>query len=305
MANNFYLYLTTVLIWGSTWIFINFQLGVVEPEVSIVYRHAIASLILFGWAFVRGLRLRFGIHAHGRFMLLGLFLFSFNYIVTYSAQQYIPSALNAVVCTTIMWMNVLNARLFFKIRIESRVYMGAGLGILGVSVMFWPSISAIDLSDRTLFGAGLSLCGAVLTSWGNMVSHQAQSEQLPIVQSTAWSLLYGMVITAAVAIARGIPFNFEMTFEYVGSLLYLAVFGTILAFGSYLKLLGRIGPHKAAYASVTFPVIAVLLSVLFEGLAIEWHLVLGITLVLAGNLAVLGLRRTLSGVLRAFGKTAT
>jgi drug/metabolite transporter (DMT)-like permease len=304
VTNNFYLYLITVLIWGSTWIFINFQLGVVAPEVSIVYRHAIASLILFGWAFLRGVKLRFGIRAHGRFMLLGLFLFSFNYIVTYSAQQYIPSALNAVVCTTIMWMNVLNARLFFNIRIESRVYMGAGLGIAGVLLMFWPGISAIDLTDRTLFGAGLSLCGAILTSWGNMVSHQAQREQLPIVQSSAWSLLYGLLITAVVAAGRGIPFNFEMTFEYVGSLLYLAVFGTILAFGSYLKLLGRIGPHRAAYATVTFPVIAVLLSVLFEGLTFEWHLVSGITLVLVGNLAVLGMRRTLRRVLRAFAKTA-
>jgi len=297
--NNLSLYLATVLIWGSTWLVINYQLGVVAPEVSIAYRFAIAALTLFAWSAIRGLNLGFGFFAHRRFLMMGMFLFSLNYIATYSAQQYIPSALNAVVFTTIMWMNVLNTRLFFGTRVEPRVYVGAALGMLGLVTLFWPSIGTINLSDRTLLGAGISLSGAALASLGNMVSHQAQREGLPIVQSNAWGMLYGTLFTTAVAVLRGLPFNFEFTPLYMGSLLYLTVFGSIFGFGCYLKLLGRIGPHKAGYANVMFPVVAVLLSVLFEGLEVDLELVLGIALVLAGNLSILGARRIIKWLVQA------
>ncbi len=290
------LYLSTVLIWGSTWLVINWQLGEVAPEVSVVYRYAIAASLLFGWCLARGVRLRFGAVAHIRFMLLGLFLFSINYILTYTAQAYIASALNAVVFSSMMWMNIVNTRIFFGTRIEARVWFGAAVGMGGLVVLFWPGISEVSLSDRTVLGASMSLGGALLASFGNMVSHRAQREGLPIVPSNAWGMFYGTVFTALIAWRRELPFDFEYSVSYVASLLYLAVFGSIVAFGSYLKLLGRIGPHKAGYAMVMFPVVAVVLSVLFEGLAIEWHVVVGVALVLGGNLAILGIRRVLRRV---------
>ncbi len=289
--NNTILYIATVLVWGSTWLLINFQLGVVAPEVSVVYRYALAATVLFGWSAWSGLALRFNLFAHLRFFMLGLLLFSFNYIATYSAQQYIPSALNAVVFSTMVWMNVLNARLFFGTRIEPRMYLGASLGMLGLGVLFWPSLVDISLSEKVLLGAGLSVSGALLASLGNMVSSSSQRQGLPIIQSNAWGMFYGTLITAAVAWRRDLPFNFDFSMEYISSLIYLALFGSVLAFGSYLKLLGRIGPGKAGYAMVMFPVVAVLLSVVFEDLALEPHLVAGMVLVLAGNLAILGLRR--------------
>jgi drug/metabolite transporter (DMT)-like permease len=288
VMNNLALYVTAVLVWGSTWLVINYQLGVVPPGVSVVYRYAIAATLLFAWAALRGLRLRFGWRAHLRFFLLGLLLFSFNYIAAYSAQQYITSALNAVAFSTMMWMNVINARLFFGTRIEPRLWLGAALGMAGVVTLFWPQISVISLSDTVLLGACLSLGGALLASLGNMVSKRAQEEGLPIIQSNAWGMLYGTLITALVALWQGSPFVFEWTFSYLSSLLYLAVFGSVVAFGAYLKLVGRIGPHKAGYAVVMFPVVAVVLSTLFEGLALEPHLLGGVGLVLAGNLVILG-----------------
>ena len=295
--NNLSLYVVTVLVWGSTWLVINFQLGVVAPEVSVVYRYAIAALILFGWSVLRGLKLGFGFKAHVHFMMLGLLLFSFNYVLAYSAQLYIPSALNAVVFSTMMWMNIINARLFFGTHIQARVYLGAGMGMLGLLILFWPSVAAISLTDRTLIGTALSLSGAVMASLGNMVSHRAQRENLPIVQSNAWGMFYGTLMTALVAWRRDLPFNFDYSGEYIASLLYLSVFGTIIAFGSYLKLLGRIGPHKAGYVTVMFPVVAVLLSVMFEGLALEINIILGFVLVVAGNLIILGVRRAVNGLL--------
>lgn len=288
--NNFALYAAAVLIWGSTWILINFQLGTVAPEVSVVYRYAIATVLLMAFALVRGLKLRFDLRDHFRFVLLGLLLFSFNYIATYSAQNYIPSALNAVAFSTMVWMNILNARLFFGTRIETRVWLGASLGMVGVTVLFWPEVSSISFSDKTLIGASFSLSGALLASFGNMVSTRAQGAGVPVLQANAWGMFYGTLITAAVAWRKGLPFNFEYTFSYISSLLYLAVFGSIVAFGAYLKLVGRIGPAKAGYAVVMFPVVAFVLSVLFEDLDIELHIVTGVVLVLMGNLVILGFR---------------
>lgn len=288
--NNFLLYAAAVLIWGSTWLLINFQLGTVAPEVSVVYRYAIATVLLMAFALARRLKLAFTVRDHLRFVLLGLFLFSFNYIAAYSAQVYIASALNAVAFSTMVWMNILNARLFFGTRVQPRVWLGACLGMLGVATLFWPEIADISFTDKTLVGASFSLSGALLASFGNMVSSRAQGEGVPVLQANAWGMFYGTLITAAFAWRKGVPFNFEYTFSYVASLLYLAVFGSILAFGAYLKLVGRIGPAKAGYAVVMFPVVAFILSVLFEGLPIEAHIVSGVVLVLFGNLVILGFR---------------
>ena len=133
--NNALLYTVTVLIWGSTWFAIEFQLGVVEPEVSIVYRYAAAALILFGWARARGLRLRYGLAEHGWFMLLGLLLFGLNYVLAYRAQIYITSALTAIAFSSIVWMNIINARLLFGVRAGPRVLLGAAAGIASVTVI--------------------------------------------------------------------------------------------------------------------------------------------------------------------------
>ncbi|MGH8193403.1 MAG: DMT family transporter [Woeseiaceae bacterium] len=285
--DNRILYLITVLIWGSTWIAIEFQLGTVAPEVSVFYRYALASLLLFGWCRIRGLPLRFDKVAHARFALLGLLLFCLNYILTYHAQQYITSALTAIVFSTMLWMNIVNARFFFGVRAGIRVVAGSVLGIGGIVVLFLPEAGKLSLSDATLAGAGLCMVAAYVASLGNMASQSAQQKGLPIVQSNAWGMLYGAVLTGAIALAEGREFNFDMSAGYVASLAYLAVFGSIVAFGSYLTLLGRIGAHKAGYAVVMFPVVALIISVAFEDLRITPNIVIGILLVMAGNVVIL------------------
>jgi len=293
-VSNLVLYLITICVWGSSWLAINFQLGVVAAEVSVVYRYALASALLFGWIMLRRLPVKFGLQAHLRFLLLGLLLFSLNYIATYTAQHYISSALNAVAFSTMMWMNVINTKIFFGTPIEPRVYLGAGLGMAGIAILFWPEVSSIDLTDRTLLGAGLSLGGAFVASLGNMVSQSSQKIELPVLQSNAWGMFYGTIITGLIALMQGREFNFDLSVDYVASLFYLAIFASIVAFGSYLKLLGRIGAHKAGYVVVMFPVVALVLSLLFEDLSFELNILFGVALVLAGNLVILGLSQTVT-----------
>ena len=289
MSNRF-LYVVTVLVWGTTWIGIEFQLGTVAPEVSVFYRYTLAALSLFAWCTWKGLNLKFSPSAHVRFVLLGLLLFGLNYIVTYHAQQYITSALTAICFSTMLWMNIINARIFFGVRAGRKVIAGSMIGIVGIVVLFLPQVETLSLSDATLYGAALCVIGAFIASLGNMVSQGAQREGLPVVQSNAWGMLYGAIVTGSIAFGQGSTFNFEWSTSYVVSLVYLAVFGSIIAFGSYLKLLGRIGAHKAGYAMVMFPVVALIVSFLFEGLELGWNILAGIALVLIGNILILRMK---------------
>jgi drug/metabolite transporter (DMT)-like permease len=285
--NNTILYVIAVLIWGSTWFAIEFQLGVVEPEISIVYRYLGATLLLFIWSKIKGLNLSFNLHSHKWFALMGLLMFCLNYILAYRAQIYITSALSAVAFSAMLWMNILNSRIFFGVRVGLRIYLGALLGMIGIIVLFGPQVSEVSLSDSVVIGSLLALLGAFMASLGNMASQAAQQEKLPVIQSNAWSMLYGCLFTAAVALSQGQEFTFDPSPGYVISLVYLTVFGSVVAFGAYLTLLGRIGAYRAGYATVMFPVVALILSTLFEGLALGWSVFLGFGLVLGGNLLVL------------------
>lgn len=288
--SNALLYAITVLVWGSTWFAIEFQLGVVAPEVSIVYRYAGAALLLFCGCRALGLRLRFPLRDHLWFMLLGLLLFGLNYILAYRAQLYITSALTAIAFSTMVWMNIINARLLFGVRAGARVLVGALLGVAGIVTLFAPEIGEISFTDEVFLGSSLAVLGALIASFGNMVSQKAQKAKLPVVQSNAWGMLYGSVSTGLIAAAQGHDFVFDWSPGYVVSLAYLTVFGSIVAFGTYLTLLGRIGAHKAGYAMVMFPVVALVMSVLFEGLTIDVATIVGVALVLAGNVFVLRAR---------------
>lgn len=285
--SNSLLYLITVLIWGSTWLAIEFQLGVVEPEVSIVYRYIVASLILFIYCKIKRLKLLFDLKYHLWFVLLGAFLFSLNYVFAYRAQIHITSALAAIAFSTMLWINIILSRLLFGTRAGRRVLVGAFLGIVGIVVIFAPQVGEVSLSDSVFYGSLLALLGALMASIGNMFSQAAQNRALPVVQSNAWGMLYGAILTGVIAVFRGHAFNFDATFTYIASLLYLALFGSVVAFGAYLTLLGRIGAHRAGYATVMFPVVALILSVMFEGLGLDMTIVLGTALVLLGNLLVL------------------
>lgn len=288
--SNLALYLITVLIWGSTWFAIEFQLGVVEPEVSIFYRYVGASLLLFAWSKYRGLDLSFSRRQHGWFALLGVLLFGLNYVLAYRAQVYITSALTAIAFSAIVWLNILNARLFFGVRAQRRTLFGSALGIVGIVVLFAPQVENIAFSDAVFFGSVLAVLGAITASFGNMASQGAQRQGLPIVQSNAWGMFYGALLMGAWSVAAGHPFRFDGSAGYVISLAYLSIFGSIIAFGAYLTLLGRIGAHRAGYAMVLFPVVALILSMLFEGLRLSPSIVIGTLLVLAGNVFVLETR---------------
>jgi drug/metabolite transporter (DMT)-like permease len=285
---NLLLYVLTVLIWGSTWLAVEFQLGVVAVEVSLAYRYAIAAVLAFAWCRWRGYPLRFGWAEHRYFMLLGVFLFGLNYVAAYFAQVYITSALNAIAFSSLVWMNIINARIFFGRLIERRTWIGASLGMVGIVVLFWPEVRAVSLSDRVLIGAGFSMLGALIASFGNTVSQRAQQRGIPVMPANAWGMFYGAILNTGLAFGQGRAFNFDPSPGYVISLLFLALVGSVVSFALYLTLLGRIGLERSGYIVVIVPIIALLLSAAFEGLKLAPNILLGVALALAGNVIILG-----------------
>lgn len=299
---NLSLYLLTVLIWGTTWIALKLQLGEVAIALSIAYRFGLAALLLFVVLLFSG-RLQ-AVDRRGQWICLaqGLCLFCLNFICFYTASQWIPSGLIAVVFSTSTLWNALNARLFFGQRIARNVLTGAALGLTGLACLFWPELVDHPASQETLLGLGLALLGTLCFSAGNMLSTLQQKAGLKPLTTNAWGMLYGAVLLSLYCLVSGVPLHFEWTTRYVGSLLYLVIPGSVIAFTAYLTLVGRMGAERAAYCTVLFPVVALNISAYAEGY--QWTLpaLAGLALVMAGNVLVFRKPRAVPGT--AAGKLA-
>jgi drug/metabolite transporter (DMT)-like permease len=282
-----FFYAVTVLIWGSTWFAIKLQLNSVPSQVSVAYRFALAALILFAWCWIRRLPLKFSFREHLWLMLQGITVFSTNYVLFYEAEKHLVSGSVAIIFSILVVFNILNNWFFFRVKPTYQVIGGAVLGLLGIVLTFWHELFNLGSSLDNVFGIALSLVGTVCASFGNMIFARFRKDGMPIVQGNAFGMLYGTVVLFAYACFSGGKFSFDSSPSYVLSLLYLSLFGSVIAFGCYLTLVGRIGADRAAYCSVLFPIVALCLSAAFEGYRLNALSGLGIVLVLAGNVLVL------------------
>lgn len=285
--NSTALFAIPALIWGSTFFVIKFQLGVVDPTWSVSYRFILAGLILLIFAKIKKLNLSFSANEHLRMVLQGALLFGFNYWFVYIAEQELISALVAIMFSCIIFLNVFFGKIFLKKVAEKKVYLGALLGILGTFLLFKQELIGLEKEEIKTFHLTICFISVVIASLGNITSAFNQKTGLPVIQTNAFGMLYGGIIIGLIALIGGNEISLDVSFSYLSSLLYLAVFGSIIAFGSYLTLIGKIGADKAAYVLVMIPVIAVALSVIFEDYLLGWHVLIGMILILAGNIIVL------------------
>lgn len=285
------LYLIAVLIWGSSWFVITFQIGVVHEAVSVFYRFLIASMLMLLYCIFAKKRLRFSFKQHGFMALQGSFLFCLNYVLIYYGTAYISSGLVAVVFSTLAIWNIVNGAVFLKKPIQPLVLLGAVIGLTGIALVFGHEFVIAQNSAQPQdiwIGLILVLLSAYSASLGNIISARNQADGLPVLQTNAFGTFYGSCILFVYALIVGASFNITWTASFTISLLYLSVFGTIVAFGAYLSLIGKIGADKAAYAMVVFPVVALLISTVFEGFIWSPLALLGMALVVMGNIVVIG-----------------
>lgn len=285
--SNLQLFATCVLIWGSTWLAITFQLGDVAPEMSVGYRFLLAAAVLFIFCRWRGMSLRFRMAQHVDLFLLGTAMFSISYILVYYAETYIVSGMVAVGYSASPLIAMLLSRLFFGTPITRGVMTGASLGLAGIVCVFWPEFARLSESRNAELGAVLTMLSVLASSVGSMVAVRTQRRGYPTWTSMAWGMLYGGALALVIGALLGKPFTFGGGASYSLSLVYLSVFGSVIAFACYLTLMKRLGAAPASYVGVMVPVVALGVSFLFEKYAWTGMTTLGVGLSVLGNIAML------------------
>jgi len=287
---NLGLYTATVLIWGSTWLAIKFQLTEVPPALSVGYRFLLAAAILFLYGLLKRRRLTFSGRDHLFMASQGAFLFAGAYCLTYLAEVRLTSGLVAVLFSTIPLWNILNLRLFMGQPVARRALAGGLIGLGGICLVFWQDLVGLRVS-ASLTGLGLSLTAAYLASLGNVIATRNARAKVPVTQANAFGMAYGAVLVLVFWLLTGRGFVFDLSPGYLLSLIYLTVFGSVLAFGCYITLIARIGAEYAAYMALMTPLLALGLSTLFEGYHWEATAGVGVGVVLLGNLLLINPRR--------------
>ncbi|MGI9276124.1 MAG: DMT family transporter [Endozoicomonas sp.] len=288
VLNNVLLFLFCSLVWGSTWFAITLQLGVVDSMWSVCYRFTLATALLGGFCLFRGISLPFSFRQHQRLFFQGICLCGLSYWLVYESEKHISSGLSAIVCTTILYFNVVIGHFWLGNPVRRSVISGGILGSIGIAMIFFPGIDLEDSPRETALGLLLSLVAAVLFSLGAVTCEKNAREQMAMLPCVTMNMFYGALFLGVLAAGRGVTPEFEFSVGYGLSLLYLSLFGSIAAMTSYVQLINRIGADRTAYVDMVYPVIALGFSTIFEGY--QWTLfgVAGVVVILIGNLLAMG-----------------
>ncbi len=280
----YFLYVICVLVWGSTWIAIKFQLGEIDPIVSVMYRFAISSVLLFAWCVLARARIRLSLVEHAFVALQGVCLFGLNVWLTYSSEVYLTGGVVAVVFALTVLMNSFNAALFLRRPVVPSVLAGGVLGLCGVALLFWPEVGRLGSAAGAVRGLLLALLATYCASLGNIAATRNATFGLPVISINAWGMFYGALLLLVIGVFKEVEFGFPQRPSFTIALLYLAVFGSVVAFGAYVRLLALIGPDRAGYTSMMIPLVALLISTLFEDYRWTLAAVGGVVLIVMGNL---------------------
>lgn len=278
-----FLFVSTVLIWGTTWIAIAAQVGDASVTVSVFYRFALAGVVMVAGLALMG-RLRRPLV--WRFVLVqALCLFCMNFMAFYTATSLIPSGQVSVIFSLASIFNAVNGRIFFGDRISRQTVLAGILGAIGLIGLFWHDL-AVTLNPDALRGIGWAVLGTCFFSWGNMASRRNGELGVPPVTANAWGMCIGALILLAILGATGQSLTMPRAPGYWVALAYLSLIGSVIGFTTYLELVRRIGPAQAGYATVLFPVVALTASTLFEGYEWTSASVIGMGFVIAGNVVM-------------------
>ena len=278
------------LIWGSTWLVIKTQLGVVPADWSVAYRFAAAAVLLAGFTAATGRWRRLPARGHGFAVVVGLANFSLNYNLVYAAEAQLTSGLVALVFALLVVPNAVLAAIFLKAPITRRFAAGAALGITGLALVFAPDLAA-PAAGGTAHGVVLVIVAVLAASVGNVLQASPAGRGLPPLPLLTWGMAYGAACNTLYALATAGSPVWDPRPAYGVGLAVLALAGTVVAFAAYFDLIRRIGPGPAGYVNVAVPIIALILSTLFEGYRWKPLAATGAAVALAGLVVALAGRR--------------
>jgi drug/metabolite transporter (DMT)-like permease len=289
-------FLLITLIWSSTWIVIKDQLGsgadAVPPSWSVAYRFAFASIAMFAMAWFSGAPLRIGRQGHLLALAIGVPQFVLNFNLVYAAERYITSGIVAVVFALLVIPNAILARLFFGQLIGGRFLLGSAVAMAGVVLLFLVELRVSQApTDQVALGLAFTLVAVLAASVGNLLQLVEAVKRMPVASLLAWAMLYGTLVNTLIAIVVYGPPVVEQRIGYWAGLLYLGLAASAFAFFLYYRIIRAIGPAKAAYSSVLVPLVAMLLSTLFEDYRWTQTAAIGGALAITGLVIALSARR--------------
>lgn len=287
MNSTIFLFIATLLCWGPTWYIIKFQLGTVDPMVSVFYRFFLASVIILLFCIYKKINLRFSIKEHFFIAVLGIFLFNINYVIFYLSTQYLISGFVALCFSSILFMNVINNIIFHRSSPNIVTLIGGTIGTLGLIIIFYDEIITFEFSSGTSYGIFLGIIATYFASLGNLISAHTSKIKLEVIPVTGLGMFYGSISLFIYLILMGNSFSFELSNQYIFSLIYLSIFGSVFGFSLYLTLIKKLGSNDAAYVAIIMPLVALVVSTFFEGLVWDLSLVLGAIMIVLGNIIIL------------------
>jgi drug/metabolite transporter (DMT)-like permease len=286
---NWQLFAICVLTWGTTWYAITFQIGQTAPEIGVAYRFAIAGTVVLALCAARGIRLRFTWRDHALLALQGSFMYGVSYICVYHAEKHIVSGLVAVGYSASPLVTGLGAHWLFGQRVTRRFVRGGLLGLAGVALMFWRQFGDAAGNPEAALGAAFIVGAVLLSAVGSLTASRNRTHGLPFWPALGFGMLYGSAVVACIALLQNQSFAVPAIASWWLSLFYLALAGSVLTFACFLTLQERIGPGPTGAVGVMTPLLALLVSMAFEGFHPDVLTVSGAALAVAGN--VLMLRR--------------
>ena len=287
MNNTIFLFISTLIVWGPTWYIIKFQLGIVDPMTSVFYRFFLSAIIILIFCVFKKINLRFSLKEHLLIAALGISLFNINYVFFYLSTVHLISGFVALCFSSILFMNVVNNIVFKHKYPKIMTLVGGLIGTLGLLFIFYGEIISFEFSKGTSIGILLGVLATYFASIGNLISEYTSKVKLNVVAVTGYGMLYGSVTLLIYLLLVDIDLNFDFTYRYIVSLLYLSIFGSVFGFILYLSIIKNIGANDAAYIAIIMPLIALIISTIFEGLIWDMNLYIGAFLVLFGNILIL------------------
>ena len=288
---NLLLFLGALFFWSATWSIIGLtQVNIdLDPTISVFIRFIIAGLIILIFAALTKRKLIFSIKDHLYFFVLGIFLYSGNYIFFYNSNVYLPSNIPATVFCLLTIFNILGERFIFNKPITTLTLFGATLGITGIAIIFFKDFLSFNLNSGTTLGLLFALFATLSASIGNLIAiYNKRNFNIPLLQNVAFAMIYGALVALIVSFIKGAEFYIPLkNLSYLLGQAYLIIFGSIISFLCYIRFIEKESATKGGYIGVIMPILALIIAMIFEDVKPDIYFLIGLPLALFGLILIL------------------
>lgn len=276
---NVVLYALMCLIWGSTWLAIKVGLDGVPPFLGAGLRFVVAAAVVGLVLVLRRRRMALSRDDRICILSLGILVFWFNYAGVYWAETRISSGLTAVIFSTMPLSTALLSRFWMRSEtLGRRKLAGIAIGMAGTALLFWPSG---DPGPRHLPGMLAALGASVCSAVSLVVMKRYGGRSDPFVLNFFGMGLgaIGLMVMSAL-IERSAVVVWSRS--NVAALAYLAVFGSVVAFSLYYRLIKQLDATVVSLGTLVIPIIALILGAVFLGEAVTPLAMAGVVTILVG-----------------------